>query len=62
MFRDLKDVGGVKCITLTVAGDDMLLMDWVKVESTSQQTVTFYNKVKLSSDRSEGSSKLRLCV
>jgi hypothetical protein len=63
VFRNLKSVHGVKCITLKVRGSDALTLEWVRVESSTQQTVTFYNRdlTSLSADRGEGTSSLRLC-
>ena len=63
VFRDLQSVHGVKCVTLIAAGSDKLTLEWIKVESSTQPTVTLYNKSlrSLSADKGEGSSSLKLC-
>jgi hypothetical protein len=63
VFRDLQSVHGVKCITLRAQGSDKLTLEWIKVESSTQSTVTFYNKhlTSLSKDKGEGTSPLKFC-
>ncbi|KAL5256236.1 hypothetical protein ACHWQZ_G011455 [Mnemiopsis leidyi] len=63
IFRNLQGVHGVKCINLKVGGKDKLILDWIKVESSTQRTVVFHNTklTALSADGKEGVSSLRLC-
>ena len=63
VFQNLKEVHGVKCITLKAGGGDCLILEWIKVESSTQPTVTFKNDklTGLSIDRGEGTSSLKLC-
>ena len=63
IFRDLQSVHGVKCITLNAGGKDKLILDWIKVESSTQPTVVFHNTnlKALSADKNEGTNSLRLC-
>ena len=63
VFRNLQSVHGVKCITLKAGGNDKLILDWIKVESSTQPTVVFHNTklIALSTERKEGPSSLRLC-
>ena len=63
VFRNLRGLHGVKCITLKAGGSDKLVLEWVKVESSTQPTVTFHNKAltALSSNKKEGTDSLKLC-
>ncbi|KAL5265585.1 hypothetical protein ACHWQZ_G006341 [Mnemiopsis leidyi] len=63
VFRDLQSVHGVKCITLKAGGSDKLILEWIKVEPSTQPTVLFRNAgyTALSSDRNKGTNSLKLC-
>ena len=62
-FRDLQSVHGVKCITLKAGASDKLILEWIKVESSTQPTVLFHNTefTALSSDKRKGTDSLKLC-
>lgn len=57
-----KNVGSIKCITLKVYRDDAWLFNWINIKS-DRSNKRFYNRrnIWLSSDTSEGLSKLKVC-
>jgi len=65
VFQGLADVGRIKCIEVTVDGDDKWLFEMIEVHSQDRRHPVYFRNEKeawLSTDPREGKSTLRFCL
>lgn len=64
VFQGLADVGRVKCIEVTVDGDDKWLFEMIEIHSQDRRHPVYFRNEKetwLSTDQREGESTMKFC-